>query len=129
MPETDPLSVSLLDKKHAVTMPDFSAREELVVAYGEAQSRKGVALLRVYAAALGLCTRLGAQSGANYAKSRFDVLAYGGEVYSWLRAQGLTATQIAQAAVPVVVAVTEATFPRESEVTSAAGNSEGGAGI
>lgn len=116
-----PLKVSLLGE-HAVTLPDFAAREELMVAYGEARNKKGVALLRVYGAVLGLCSRLGKRAEADYAASRFDVLAYGGEVYGWLRGQGVTPAQVAEAALPVIVAISEATFPRESEVKQALGN-------
>ena len=124
---TEPTKVDLLGRSHAVVMPDFAAREELVVAYGEAMRRKGVALLRVYAAALGLCTRLGREAEADYGAHRYDVLSYGGAVYSYLRGQGVSTQDLAAAAGPVVVAVLSATFPRAAEVEAAAGNSEGSA--
>lgn len=124
MPSTEPILVEILGEKHTVTLPDFACREELIVAWGDARSRKGVALLRVYSAALGLCTRLGRRSSADYAKHRFDLLSYGGEVYGWLRERGVTPAQLAEAAIPVIVAATEATFPRPGEVDAAAKNSE-----
>lgn len=123
----EPIKVKLLGE-HAVTLPDFAAREELLVAYGESQKRKGVALLRAYAAFLGLCTRLGRRAGADYGQHRFDALSYGGQVYGWLREQGLSTSEIAAAAVPLVEVVSEATFPRESEIAAQEKNSGGDTG-
>lgn len=128
MPTAEPAHVPLLGRNHYIKLPDYSAREELMIAYGESRNKKGVALLRVYGAFLGLCTRLGKESGADFARHRFDVLSYGGEVYGWLRGQGVTMAEIAEAAIPVVLAVDEVTFPRQAEVDEAAGNSEGDAG-
>ena len=122
----EPVKVDLLGRSHTLTMPDYSTREELIVAYGDCRNRGGVALLRAYSAALGLCTRLGREAEADYAKHRFDVLSYGGEMYSWLRGKGLQPKDIAQAAVPIIVAVSQATFPRQGEVEDAAKNSEAG---
>ena len=124
---TEPIKVNVLGRSHAVVLPDYAAREELVVAYGEAMRRKGVALLRVYAAAVGLCTRIGREAEADYAAHRFDVLAYGGAVYTHLRGAGLAAADLAAAAGPILVAVMEATFPRAVEVEAVAGNSGGSA--
>jgi hypothetical protein len=120
-----PTFVDLLGKKHAVVLPDYAAREEVMVAYGESRNKKGVALMRVYSAALGLSTRLGRMAGADYAACRFDVLAYGGAVYSYLREQGVTMEQLSSAAIPLVIQISEATFPRKEEIDEAAGNSGG----
>lgn len=122
-----PLKVALLGRDHTVTLPDFAAREELLIAYGENRHRKGVAVLRVYSAMLGLCTRLGRESGADYARHRFDVLAYGGEVYGWIRQRGGSPADLATAAAPLLAALSENLFPSDAEVAGAAGNSEGGA--
>lgn len=122
----EPVKVSLLGRQHAVIMPDFATREDLVVAFGEARNKKGVTLLRVYSAALGLCTRLGREASADYSQHRFDVLSYGGQVYGWLREQGVTPKDIAEAAIPVIVEVSNAMFPRQAEVDAAVGNSEAG---
>ena len=122
----EPKHVSLQGRNHAVTLPDFAAREELVVAYGEARNKRGGSLLRVYAAFLGLCTRLGREAGADYGECRYDALAFGGKVYSYLREKGVTPAQLSEAAIPVVVHVAEATFPRAEEVEAEMGNSEGG---
>lgn len=123
----EPQRVTLLGEQHAVTLPDFAAREELLVAYGDLRHRRGVAVLRVYAAAIGLCTRIGRRSEADFARHRFDVLAYGGEVYGWLRERKATPEQIAQAALPIICVIGVELYPREVEVDAAAGNSEGAA--
>ena len=117
-------SITLLGRSHAIALPDFAAREELMVALGETQARAGSARLRAYAAALGLCTRLGRESGADYAGHRFDALAYGGAVYSYLREQGATPADVATAAVPLAAILAESTFPRQAEVDTAMGKSE-----
>jgi hypothetical protein len=123
---SEPIKVSILGGSYGVGMPDFAAREEMMIAFGDARNKRGTTLLRVYSAALGLCTRLGKESGASYQKSGFDVLNYGGEVYGWLRQQGVTPADIATAAIPVIIRVSEETFPRQDEVVEAVGNSEGG---
>lgn len=124
MAETPHIDVG--GRKHAVIMPDFAAREELLVAYGGARDRGGVALLRVYAAAIGLCTRLGREAGADYGAHRYDVLAYGGAVYGWLRQGGASVKLIAELGGPLIVSVSESLYPRQSEVDAAAGNSGAG---
>lgn len=122
----EPVKVDLLGRSHHVVMPDFSTREELIVAYSESGKRGGVTLLRVYSAALGLCTRLGREAGVEYSKHRYDVLSYGGEMYGWLRDQGIAPKDIAIAAIRVIEAVGKAMFPRAVEVEEAAKNSEAG---
>jgi hypothetical protein len=114
--------IKLLDRTLPVSFPGFAAREEIMVGYGEVSKRGGVALLRVYAAALGLCTRLGKEAGADYAACKYDLLTYGGTVYGYLRENGVSPKDIATAAVPIILAISEATFPRQQEVDEAAGN-------
>lgn len=122
-------TVDLGGETHAVTVPrDFAICEELVVAYSGAVQRGGVSALRAGAAILGLCTRLGRLSGADYAAHRFDALAYGGEVYGWLRrSKRCEIGEIGRAASAIFPRLLEATFPREAEVEGALGNSEGSA--
>lgn len=120
------MDASILGRSYAVTLPDYAAREELVSAYGEASKRGGSALMRVYAALLGLSTRIGRESGADYAAARFDVLAYGGAVYGYLREKGAAPKDVAAAAMPVLVAIVEATFPKQTEVDEALGKSPAG---
>jgi hypothetical protein len=123
----EPEFVLVLNRQRAILFPDFAAREELVVAYGEALKRRGVALLRVYSAAIGLCTNATKESRADYQKHRFDVLSYGGEVYGWLREQKMSPSEISTAGVKIVEALSAVLFPRESEVKEAEGNSGGNA--
>lgn len=121
------IQVVILGRQRTVTLPDFAAREEIAAAYGEALKRGGIALLRVYAAGIGLCTGAARDSGASYAKHRFDLLSYGGEVYGWLREQGMSPKEIATVGVTIVETVSTALFPRKSELEEAAGNSAGNA--
>jgi len=119
--------INLLGRKHAVIVPDYAASEELVVAYRSVVDRGGVALMRVYAAAIGLSTRLGKESGADYAASRFDVLAYGGAVYGWLRKQKVEIKEIAAIGVEIIQTVADSTFPSDVEVEEQMGKSEASA--
>jgi hypothetical protein len=129
--ETSPTRIDLLGRKHAVTLPDFATREELFSAWVEARNADNSArLMRVYSATLGLCTRIGRESGASYPACRCDVLAYGGLVYSWLRDPPVNPTaepgdpkppkakpeEIVKAALPILLLIAEATYPREVEV-------------
>lgn len=123
----DIVKIELIGRSHAVVLPDFAAREELVMALSECARKRGIALLRVYSAMVGLCTRVGRDSGADYATARYDVLGYGGAVYGWLRAQGASPAQIGAAATVIAPLLTESLFPRQEEVDAALGNSAGGA--
>ena len=120
--------IELFGEKHAVTIPDFAATEELMIAFAGAQRRGGVALQRVYAAAVGLCTRVGKHAGADYAAERFDVLAYGGKVYTWLRREkGVGIADLGKAFTVLLPLLGAAAFPRDEEVKTALGNSGGSA--
>lgn len=141
----EPTFIEIGGTKHAVVLPDYTAREELLAAYFALKDTGGVGLLRVYAAMIGLCTRIGRRSGVDYQAERFDVLAYGGKVYAWLRkgCPELTKSEAfpdgglmrtcPQVAIPDIVAVgailkplIEAdTFPSEDEVKDATGKSQG----
>lgn len=119
---TDNATVSLLGKNHHVVLPDFATREELIVAYGESAKKGGVALLRVYAAVLGACTRIGREADADLAACRYDILTFGGKVYSYLREQGVSPKDIADQALPVVILIGNSTFPRQNAVEETEGN-------
>ena len=114
-------TVTILGKQHVVTMPNFAARESIVQAAFEYGPTGDQRFLRVYGAAIGLCTGLGRLAKADFARSKYDILTYGGDVYSWLREQGATGTQIVEQGLPLVRAIAQATFPREEEVTDAVG--------
>ncbi len=125
----DPTFIELLGEKHGITLPPFAEREELAVAWSDARGRSSSAQLRVAAATLGLCTRLGRRAGADYIACKCDVLAYGGKVYSWLREQGVSPKEVKAAGDEVIVQVSNTLAPREPEVAAQADFSEaGGAG-
>lgn len=54
---------------------------------------------RVWAAAVGLCWAGPRRLRADFVRSRFDVLAYGGEVYDELRSRGASGAEIIEAGV------------------------------
>lgn len=118
----DLVKISLLGEHHAVALPNFATREELVTKFSEVKDRKGGPVLRVCGAMLGLCTRLGSRAGADYAKHEYNVLAYGGEVYSWLRQQGVSPEEVVRAAGPVLELLARSLFPSDAEVAAARGN-------
>lgn len=127
---TDPTFIVLLGEKHGITLPPFAEREELAVAWSDARARSSSSSqLRVAAATLGLCTRLGRRAGADYTACKCDVLAYGGKVYSWLREQGASPKDVKLAGDEAIVQVSNTLAPREPEVAAQADFSEaGGAG-
>lgn len=77
-------------------LPLFVEREELFAAWAPLQAAAGgapdvaavLALCRVYGAALGLSTAIGKASKADYTARKNDPIAYGGDVYSFLRENG-----------------------------------------
>lgn len=123
-----PITIRLLDRDHAIRLPLFAEREELVAAGVELNTAAAPAQLRVCAAAVGLGTRLGAEAKADYARCRCDVLVYGGQVYSWLREQGAKPVDIRSAGITVLQAMALSLAPRESEVAAAQDFSKDGAG-
>lgn len=124
----DIVKIELLGRSHHVAAPDFAACEDLMVNWSACAARGGIPLMRVAAAHIGLCTRLGRESGARYDKTTdYDLMGFGGTVYGFLRKQGVSVADIMAAAQLVLPVVTAATAPRESEVVEALGNSEAGA--
>ena len=125
----DTIHIDLYGEQHAVLIPnDFAVLEELTVAYGTAIRKGGVAAQRVYAAVIGLCTRNGRLAGADLAAHRFDMLAYGGQVYGWLRREKKCAIgDIGKAASMIYPHLIEAAFPQEEEVVAELGKSRGSA--
>lgn len=123
----EPVRVTLLGEQHALVLPDFATREEIATAYVDARNAPANVQLRALSAAVGLCTRIGRHAGADYAAHGFRVLSYGGEVYSYLRSNGATPAQIAEAAATIVRAISDGLWPRRQEVQAELGNSEGGA--
>lgn len=119
--------VELLGRKHAVTLPGFAEREEIAVFKHECDTKRmsTFATLRRYAAAVGLCTRLGRESGQTLSAHGYDLLSYGGAVYGWLREQGLVPKDVIAPARTCMDDCAANLFPRESEVKAEMGNSGG----
>ena len=101
-----------------VTLPDFADREHRARGFLESEKSAHRSIMRIYSAYLGLCTPLGKAARADFLKHRCDVLAYGGAVYSYLRGKGVTAGEIAEAAMPLVGLIYEHLAPREQEVAA-----------
>ena len=117
-----PPTIELLGSQHVTALPDFAAREEAVAAWSTHASAGDQRIMRVAGAVIGLCSpSIAAQAGASYARHGFDVLAFGGAVYGWLRGQGLEVGAIVAAARPLVDELAEALAPREAEVDAQAG--------
>jgi hypothetical protein len=138
IPQTPPplvidLPLEGIGARHGVTLPGFTARLELTVANGCASSRPGVTDLRVCAAALGLCTRIGRITDADrrpllpsYVSTGCDVLAYGGAVYDLLASRGVTPRALRAAAAPILALILENLPPLDPVIEDKAAFSEGG---
>lgn len=120
-----PATITLLNRAHAVLLPSFADREDLYWAYTRAVRRRDLAPLRAGAALLGMCTRIGRAAGVELAGCDHNVLEYGGRIYSWLREQGCSAKDIADAVKVVYPLLSKSLMPREAEITAEAGNSDG----
>jgi len=120
MPEI--IQIELLGRKHTITLPGMAEREELAAALHELNQGKLTAFqtLRRLAAALGLCTRLGRESGQTYAGHGYDLAGYGGAVYAWLRQQGVEPRDIVAPGRACLGACAESLMPREVEVKARA---------
>lgn len=112
---TSPLSVKLGPNSWPVTLPDFAIREELVVAWTDA-GEDFMALRRVCAAAVGLCTRVGRLSKADFARHNCNVRSYGGAVYNYLHDQGESLETVMRAGYAILAHIAEQMAPRKEEV-------------
>lgn len=75
-------------RDHAVQLPNsLCEREELFVAWQEHGAKGTHKSLRVAAALVGACTRVGRLAGVTYDECGFEPLRFGGRVYDWLRTQ------------------------------------------
>ena len=111
-----------------VRLPSFADREDLVVAWGVVVAAgDGMALRRVAAAALGLCTPVGRQSRADFARHGCSVASYGGEVYGYMREHGAELEGVVRAGGEVVAMCADGLFPRAPEVDATADFSGAGA--
>lgn len=124
-----PATVIILDQQFPVRLPNFAAREDLVDAAVRAlNADNATSYRRVCAAALALCSSLGPLTGADYKRSGFDVLDYGGVAYSYLREKGATLDDIYQKGQAVIVALRFQLWPRKPEVDEMAGFTEAAEG-
>ena len=125
----NPPTITLGGRTHAMRASSFCEREDLTIAAaahvyrttpGGASYRTGMPAARVCAAAIGLCTRVGAELGLTLAGAGYDVMAYGGAVYSALREQGTGLDEIVSGGRALLESVITQTFPRAAEVKAQA---------
>lgn len=109
-----------------VRLPGFADREDLVAAYAEARTREGLALARVYAAAIGMTTRIGREAGTTFEAHNCNVFAYGGVVYNHLRERGVEVLVMGREGAKVMDAIFESLPPAAAEVAAAEVFSEAG---
>jgi hypothetical protein len=137
---TTPLRVTLLTdaptpdrpepppRQHSYRDPGYAIKDELSAAAHNATNENGP-MLRVLAATVGLCTRLGTESKLDYVKAGCNPLRYGGAFLEWFRSQpGADTSALIEAGAAILRAIREDLFPREAEVTEALGKSEGSEG-
>lgn len=110
--------VTLLGERHSVSLPGFAEREELINEWASVETNGPLASLRLAAAAIGLCTRVGRRVKASYTKMGCSPLAYGGEVYGFLRESGATPEEIGEAGVICLKELRAALAPREPDVAA-----------
>lgn len=113
--ENEPITIKLLGKDWAATLPDFATRDEICLAWSESDGGK-VRRLRVYAAFIGTCTPVGRASKANYLQSKCDPYVYGGQVYQWLREKGCRPEDVRTAGKALFEMVAMNLAPRAAEV-------------
>ena len=111
------MDITVKGRAHPIAAPrSFAEREELVVAYGRA-AKKDALLRRTIGAAVGLCAPTVADAaGASYAACGYDLLAFGGRVYDYLRESGVSMDDIAAASREGYRLALEGLSPREPEV-------------
>lgn len=121
---TDPVTVELLGRKHAVRVPDFATCEAILVEYNACVGHnRPMQLAWLCAAVLGVTTRIGGESGADLAAFRYDLLAYGQKVYAYIRNKDrkVTGNVLYQSVTPILRMVGDA-FVSEAEVEEAEKN-------
>ena len=115
-----PEKIEVVERVWPVSLPGFTEREELVAALSKHQS-DGLMLRRVYAAAIGLCSGVGALTQVSYARCGHDVLTYGGKVYAYLREHGASVDVVSETGFELLIPMARQLFPREEEVAEQAG--------
>lgn len=116
-------TITLLGKAHTITLPGppdgYMVIEELLLAWTKADKSGDMMLVaRANCAMIGMTTRIGRLSGADYRQSH-QPLVYGGAVYTWLAGEKADPTEVAVAATKCLEALLEARFSRDTEVKAA----------
>lgn len=113
--------------------PSHTDRGDLVTAYANAleaaEAGGGSALARVYAAVIGLSTRVGRDSRVDFGACNCNVLVYGGRILDWLHDQGALATDIANAGAEITSRIIDTLAPSADEVAAAEKNSAAREGV
>lgn len=117
--------ITIGDKSHAVLVPkDFATRDELLDAWAPLARKGDRVIVRVCAALIGACTRIGRYAEQDkvptYEGCDCNVMRYGGAVYTWLIAHGATVEDIVRAGGEVAVVLHASRAPREAEVKAQA---------
>lgn len=127
----DRIVIQLLGRKHHVTMPMFAVREEFAQAWLKVENApvEDVHLkLRLFCAAIAMSTRIGRmaeEKRITYAGADYQVLTYGGQIYSWLREELKVSVEDITAAGKICRDELLATlYPRKTEVDDKANFSE-----
>lgn len=126
--------ILLLGEQHTILLPGWSEREELAFAYADLVNRLDQdsnthpQLLRMYAAAIGICSdrikRRSLEAGIDYLKLGCNPLEYGGKVYNFLcensKDHRALKAEIVEAGLQCLSLVGEALAPRRSEIETSA---------
>jgi len=118
-------TVELKGQRYPVQLPGFAEREDVVVAW---QSANGESRRQTWAlmAGLGLSVPgLGAPGATAFHATGFDPITYGRQVYNHLLPLGHDREELMTAAVQVIEIVCTTLFPRETEVSTVEGFTEG----
>jgi hypothetical protein len=108
-------TVTLAGTAHAVRLPSFADREDIVRAFREAESiRKS---RPVFAGTLALCVPELPQP-KTLDECDGDMIAFGAPIYEALRASGAKAAEIAEGATACFRHVVRSLYPREEEVAA-----------
>lgn len=111
------VTINLLGKDWPVSAPEgpsgFTSCEEWREMLRDSSEAQG---FRVMGSAIGLTTRVARDSGITLEKCGYKMLAYGGEIYGWLRQQGATNDELLIAAPICYRVLMPAKPPSEAEV-------------
>ena len=112
-------TIALLGRDHPISLPPFAEREDIALTY-TAEAKHPRRQTRALSAALGLCVPEFSLGGVSLLEDLdFDLVKYGGRVYSAAMAKGAKRDDIIMAAVDCYRVVCESLFPREAEVDTA----------